>query len=67
MKKLYRIKKSNIDKRGLCAASNIKKGTKIIFPLYSRNQCPNKGNAVIEREGLFFFVMNKTTGYLKCH
>ena len=30
MKKLYRIKKSNIDKRGLCAASNIKKGTKII-------------------------------------
>ena len=28
--KLYRIKKSNIDKRGLCAASNIKKGTKII-------------------------------------
>ena len=30
MKKLYKIKKSNIDKRGLCAASNIKKGTKII-------------------------------------
>ena len=28
--KLYKIKKSNIDKRGLCAASNIKKGTKII-------------------------------------
>ena len=30
MKKLYKIKKSNINKRGLCAASNIKKGTKII-------------------------------------
>ena len=30
MKKIYKIKKSNIDKRGLCAASNIKKGTKII-------------------------------------
>ena len=30
MKKLYKIKKSNIDKRGLCAASDIKKGTKII-------------------------------------
>ena len=30
MKKLYKIKRSNIDKRGLCAASNIKKGTKII-------------------------------------
>ena len=30
MKKLYKIKKSNIDKRGLCAASNIIKGTKII-------------------------------------
>ena len=28
--KLYKIKKSNIDKRGLCAATNIKKGTKII-------------------------------------
>ena len=30
MKKLYKIKKSNIDKRGLYAASNIKKNTKII-------------------------------------
>ena len=30
MKKLYKIKRSNIDKRGLCAASNIKKGAKII-------------------------------------
>ena len=28
--KLYKIKKSNIDKKGLCAATNIKKGTKII-------------------------------------
>ena len=30
MKKLYKIKKSNIDNRGLNAATNIKKGTKII-------------------------------------
>ena len=30
MKKLYKIKKSNIDKRGLYAATNIKKNTKII-------------------------------------
>ncbi len=28
--KLYKIKKSNIDKKGLCAATNIKKGTRII-------------------------------------
>ena len=28
--KLYKIKKSNIDKRGLCASKNIKEGTKII-------------------------------------
>ena len=28
--KLYKIKKSNIDKKGLCAAKNIKSGTKII-------------------------------------
>ena len=28
--KLYKIKKSNLDKKGLCAATNIKKGTKII-------------------------------------
>ena len=28
--KLYKIKKSNIDKNGLCASQNIKKGTKII-------------------------------------
>ena len=28
--KFYKIKKSNIDKRGLCAAKDIKKGTKII-------------------------------------
>ena len=30
MKKLYKIKKSNIDNRGLCATTDIKKGTKII-------------------------------------
>ena len=30
MKKLYKIKKSNIDNRGLYAATNIKKNTKII-------------------------------------
>ena len=30
MKKLYKIKKSNIDNRGLHAATNIKKNTKII-------------------------------------
>ena len=30
MKKLYKIKKSNIDNRGLRAAINIKKGTKVI-------------------------------------
>ena len=30
MRKLYKIKKSNIDKRGLYAASNIKGGSKII-------------------------------------
>ena len=30
MKKLYKIKKSNIDKKGLYASTNIKKGTKII-------------------------------------
>ena len=30
MKKLYKIKKSNIDNRGLSAAMNIKKGSKII-------------------------------------
>ena len=30
MKKLYKIKKSNIDNRGLYAATNIKKGIKII-------------------------------------
>ena len=29
MKKLYKIKKSNIDNRGLYAATNIKKNTKI--------------------------------------
>ena len=29
--KLYKIKKSNIDNKGLCAAKNIKKGTKIIY------------------------------------
>ena len=28
--KLYKVKKSNIDKRGLCASKNIKPGTKII-------------------------------------
>ena len=28
--KLYKIKKSNIDKRGLCASKDIKEGTKII-------------------------------------
>ena len=28
--KLYKVKKSNIDKRGLCAAKNINAGTKII-------------------------------------
>ena len=28
--KLYKVKKSNIDKRGLCASKNIKSGTKII-------------------------------------
>ena len=28
--KLYKVKKSNIDKKGLCAAKNIKAGTKII-------------------------------------
>jgi len=28
--KLYKIKKSNVDKRGLCASKNIKSGTKII-------------------------------------
>ena len=28
--KLYKIKKSNIDKRGLCASKNIKSGTRII-------------------------------------
>ena len=30
MKKLYKIKKSNIDNRGLYAATNIKKNTKVI-------------------------------------
>ena len=30
------------------------KGTKRIFPHYARNQCPNKGNAVIEREKAVF-------------
>ena len=30
MKKLYKIKKSKIDNRGLYAATNIKKNTKII-------------------------------------
>ena len=30
MKKIYKIKKSNIDNRGLRAAINIKKGTKVI-------------------------------------
>ena len=29
--KLYKIKKSNIDKKGLYAAKNIKAGTKIIY------------------------------------
>ena len=29
--KLYKIKKSNIDNRGLCAAKNIKKDSKIIY------------------------------------
>ena len=28
--KLYKVKKSNIDKKGLCAAKNIKSGTKIM-------------------------------------
>ena len=28
--KLYKVKKSNIDKKGLCAAKNIKAGIKII-------------------------------------
>ena len=28
--KLYKIKKSNIDKKGLCASKNIKAGKKII-------------------------------------
>ena len=28
--KLYKVKKSNIDKRGLCATKKIKSGTKII-------------------------------------
>ena len=28
--KLYKVKKSNIDKRGLCATKNIKPGIKII-------------------------------------
>ena len=28
--KLYKIKKSNIDKRGLCASTDIKSGTRII-------------------------------------
>ena len=28
------------------------KGTKRIYLHYARNQCPNKGNAVIEREKL---------------
>ena len=27
--KLYKIKKSNIDKKGLCASKDIKEGTKI--------------------------------------
>ena len=30
MKKLYKIKKSNIDKKGLYASTNIKEGIKII-------------------------------------
>ena len=30
MKKLYKVKKSNIHQRGLCAADDIKKGSKII-------------------------------------
>ena len=32
------------------------KGTKRIYLHYARNQCPNKGNAVIEREKQMIFI-----------
>ena len=59
--KLYKIKKSNIDKKGLCAATNIKKGTKIIEykgKIISRKQSeldPKFDNS----KAIYLFNLNK--------
>ena len=51
--KLYKIKKSNIDKKGLCAATNIKKGTKIIEykgKIITRKQSELDQNLIIQKQ-----------------
>ena len=42
------VKSANLSKSGGIVEKL--KGTKRIYLHYARNQCPNKGNAVIERE-----------------
>ena len=63
MKKLYKIKKSNIDNKGLYASTDIKIGTKIInISVHSKGQ-PSKNiiNCVITRNchGAIFIDLKK--------
>ena len=58
--KLYKIKKSNIDKRGLCASKDIKKGTKIIDyigKLISKKES-EKNNKFDNKKDIYLFNLN---------
>ena len=61
MKKLYKVKKSNIHQRGLCAADDIKKGSKIIeykgriIPIKETETNPKFDN----EKAIYLFNINK--------
>ena len=56
--KLYKIKKSNIDKKGLYASKNIKEGTKIIEyigKLISKKENKKTQNLIIQK--IFIYLI----------
>mgnify|MGYP003956323603 CR=1 FL=1 len=59
--KLYKVKKSNIDKRGLCAAKNINAGTKIIEYIGKiiSNKDVEKNPKFDNSKDIYLFDLNK--------
>ena len=59
MKKLYKVKKSNIDKNGLYAAKDIKAGTRIIEyvgKIISKKKLREMINLIMEK--IFIFLIS---------